>query len=198
MTIKAGNTPQFKSMEEERDYWEARGPLGQGYRSRLNKPARREQLTSFLSVRLSDNELTQLRDLAAKCDCGPSTLARRVLVVLLEQVIKASTKQDEKAVRTITIEEVCEFLAQKLPETLTQKAETLFKSAEIGGASGPSFLLMDAAQFESLKELGAKLISSLLESTNPNIRVVTPYDANYDKVRATLGEKDNSSDHVKV
>ena len=97
---------QFDSVEKEREYWEARGPLGPNGKGRLNRPAPNEQRTSFLSVRLSGDELTRLRDLAVKYDCGPSTLARRVLVGLLEQVEKASKQEDTKTVRTITLDEL--------------------------------------------------------------------------------------------
>jgi hypothetical protein len=33
-----GDIPEFKSLEEEREYWEARGPLADGHKGTINKP----------------------------------------------------------------------------------------------------------------------------------------------------------------
>ena len=30
--------PEFKTLEEEREYWEARGPLADGHKGTINKP----------------------------------------------------------------------------------------------------------------------------------------------------------------
>ena len=77
--------PEFRTLEEEREYWEARGPLAEGHRGRVNRPHPKQKRASFLSVRLTGEELTQLRDVAAKIGMGPSTFARYLLKQTIEQ-----------------------------------------------------------------------------------------------------------------
>ena len=77
--------PEFKSLDEEREYWEARGPLAEGHKGRINKPQPDQKRSSFLSIRLTGEELTQLRDMAAEFGMGPSTYARQVLKLAIEQ-----------------------------------------------------------------------------------------------------------------
>lgn len=77
--------PEFKSLDEEREYWEARGPLVEGQGGRINRPKPRQKRSSFLSIRLTGEELTQLRDMAAELGMGPSTYVRQVLKLAIEQ-----------------------------------------------------------------------------------------------------------------
>jgi len=79
------NIPKFQSLEEEREYWESRGPLAKGHKGRLSKPELGQKRSSFLSVRLTGEELTQLRDMAVELGMGPSTYARHVLRLAIEQ-----------------------------------------------------------------------------------------------------------------
>ena len=74
--------PKFQSLDEEKEYWEARGPLALGHKGRINNPDQKR--SSFLSVRLTDEELTQLRDIAAKQGLGPSTFARLILTSVIK------------------------------------------------------------------------------------------------------------------
>ena len=76
--------PEFKSLEEEEKYWEARGPLAEGHKGRSNTPKPGQRRSSFLAVRLTGEELTRLRDIAAKQGLGPSTFARLVLTRAIE------------------------------------------------------------------------------------------------------------------
>jgi hypothetical protein len=77
--------PEFKTLEEEREYWEARGPLAEGHKGTINKPKSRQKRSSFLAVRLTGEELTRLRDVAAKQGLGPSTFARIALTSAIER-----------------------------------------------------------------------------------------------------------------
>ena len=85
--MKTNNSkiPEFKTLEEEREYWEARGPLAERHKGTLNKPKPRQKRSSFLAVRLTGEELTSLRDIAAKQGLGPSTFARIVLTSAIER-----------------------------------------------------------------------------------------------------------------
>ena len=77
--------PEFQSLDEEREYWESRGPLAEGHKGRINRPKPEQKRSSFLSIRLTGEELTQLRDMAAEFGMGPSTYARQVLKLAIEQ-----------------------------------------------------------------------------------------------------------------
>jgi predicted DNA binding CopG/RHH family protein len=83
MKKKNNQIPEFKTLEEEKEYWNARGPLAEGHKGTINKP--REKRSSFLAVRLTDEEITRLRDIAAKQGLGPSTFARIVLTSTIER-----------------------------------------------------------------------------------------------------------------
>ena len=85
MTEKAKQypNPRFSSLEEEEEYWKTHSPLDEGYEGEVQKS--KQKRSSFLSIRLTGEELTQLRDMAAKFGMGPSTYARQVLRLAIEQ-----------------------------------------------------------------------------------------------------------------
>lgn len=85
MKKKNSQIPEFKTLEEEKEYWNARGPLAEGHKGTINKPKPRQNRSSFLAVRLTDEEITRLRDLSAKQGLGPSTFARIVLTSAMER-----------------------------------------------------------------------------------------------------------------
>jgi hypothetical protein len=77
--------PEFKSPEEEREYWESRGPLAEGHKGTIHKPGTRQKRSSFLAVRLTGEELTKLRDIASRQGIGTSTYARMMLTSAIER-----------------------------------------------------------------------------------------------------------------
>ena len=77
--------PEFKTLEEEREYWDARGPLADGHRGRWNIPKPGQKHSSFLAVRMTGAEITKLRDIAAKQGLGISTYARILLTKAIEE-----------------------------------------------------------------------------------------------------------------
>ena len=85
MTKKAKQypNPRFSSLEEEDEYWKTHSPLDEGYEGKVQKS--KQKRSSFLSLRLTGDELTHLRDMAAKFGMGPSTYARQLLGFIIEQ-----------------------------------------------------------------------------------------------------------------
>lgn len=81
--MKQYPNPRFSSLEEEEEYWKTHSPLLEGYEGDVQKAKRKR--SSFLSVRLNGEELTQLRDMAAKFGMGPSTYARQILELMIER-----------------------------------------------------------------------------------------------------------------
>ncbi len=69
--------PRFSSIEEEDKYWKTHSPLDEGYKGEIQTSEQKR--SSFLSVRMAGDELSQLKGEAAKLGLGPSTYARLVL-----------------------------------------------------------------------------------------------------------------------
>jgi len=69
--------PRFETFEEEDKYWATHSPLAEGYAGEAQ--TERQKRSSFLSVRLTGEELTQLRDLAGRKGLGPSTFIRTLI-----------------------------------------------------------------------------------------------------------------------
>jgi len=110
--------PEFKSLEEEKEYWEARGPLAEGHKGTINKPKSRQKRSSFLAVRLTGEELTRLRDVAAKQGLGPSTFARIVLTSAIE-------RQSQPDIITLT--ELKNMMENFLSQSTMEKHEVTAK-----------------------------------------------------------------------
>jgi len=100
--------PTFESSEEEDKYWASHNPLEEGYEGKLQTV--KQKRASFLSVRLTEEELTQLRDMAVMVGVGPSTYARMYLKYVIEQgkqvvpynpLYRASNMSREDLFRTI-------------------------------------------------------------------------------------------------
>ena len=173
---KDSGVPEFKSVEEEREYWEARGPLAKGHRSELNKPDSSIQRSSFLSVRLSGKELTAWRNLAVHCGTGPSTLARNLIIAFLEQADKAAQLKGPDNGQALTLEQACSYLMQNLPSAYSNQMENLLKSTLVGGTNNPQLLFMDSNQLNEFLRLSVTLLAKMFELMNPNVRVVVPPD----------------------
>ena len=74
--------PRFASAEEEEEYWQRHSPLAEGYEGTVQH--KRQKRSSYLALRLSGEELKQLRDAAQKAGIGPTTLARNLILRGLE------------------------------------------------------------------------------------------------------------------
>ena len=83
MNKKKYPTPKFISPEQEEEYWKTHSPLEEGYEGEVQRT--KQKRASFLSIRLTGEELTQLRDIAARLGMGPSTYARQVLRIETER-----------------------------------------------------------------------------------------------------------------
>ena len=69
--------PIFASVEEE-EYWEKHSPLAEGYEGTVQQ--KRQPRSSYLALRLSGEELKQLREAAQRAGIGPTTLARKLIL----------------------------------------------------------------------------------------------------------------------
>ncbi len=69
--------PRFSNIKEEDKYWETHSPLDEGFEGEVETSEQKR--SSFLSVRMTGDELSQLREEAGNLGLGPSTYARLVL-----------------------------------------------------------------------------------------------------------------------
>lgn len=70
--------PKFRNLEEEDRYWHSHSPLMEGYEGKVQK--KKQNRVSFLSIRLTGEELARLREEATRYGLAPSTYARQVLI----------------------------------------------------------------------------------------------------------------------
>lgn len=165
--------PEFQTLEEERKYWETRGPLAEGHKGRVNKPKPGQKRSSFLAVRLTGGELTRLRDIASKQGLGTSTFARLVLAAAIEK--------GSQLPKRVTLDELREVLEANLPQPIKEKAEALAKAAAIGNPDEPALLIIDASQREAWEDFTLSFLSSVFAMAG--VQIVTPGSKNYQEVR---------------
>lgn len=173
------------SPEEERKYWEERGPLAPGSRNKIT-PAKnkRERCSSFLTIRMTGEELTQLRDIANKMDMGPSTFVRQIIRNLL---VTLDTEDPTLETTGIALNKVLEKLLDKSPELKRKSGISYSTGAVSDKEKRTQFLVMDAARTKPLEALGYEVLSALVETVNPSVTVITPADSRYEAVKMALG-----------
>jgi hypothetical protein len=74
--------PKFDNLAEEDRFWQSHSPLMEGYEGKVQK--KKQNRASFLSVRLTGEELAQLRVKATFYGLKPSTYARQAIIRDLE------------------------------------------------------------------------------------------------------------------
>jgi|WetSurMetagenome_2_1015567.scaffolds.fasta_scaffold165757_2 hypothetical protein len=168
--------PEFTSLEEEKAYWEARGPLAAGRKGRLNKPKAGQKKSSFLAVRLTGEELTRLRTIAANQGIGPSTFARLVL----SRAIENAGRQP----RSVTVDELKNTLANTLPQSVREKAEAFDKEMTIDDPENPSLVIIDANQKKAIKEFAVSWLAAVFAIAN--VQMVTPRDVEYGSIKSAV------------
>ncbi len=167
--------PRFSSLEEEDEYWKTHSPLDEGYEGEVQKS--KQQRSSFLSVRLTGDELTKLRDIAAKFGTGPSTYARHVLNSIIQQEnwsmpypsylsspLYSSTDKDRSKVRHPQESKPGSFAKSILGDEKAGKRICIFDPDEV--EVNPAFM---RAMFDAICKAG-------------KAKVVTPEDDAYKTV----------------
>jgi hypothetical protein len=166
---KKKEIPKFESLEEERKYWEARGPLAEGHKGKINKPDGEQKRSSFLAVRMTGEELTRLRDVAAKNGMGPSTFARFV--------INSAIEYQNRTLRSISLRQLGDAFESSLPEPLRKKAEVFVKDANIGEPNNPVLLIAHPDQIKEFGELMISCLSAMLDKAG--VQLITPENEKY-------------------
>lgn len=123
---KEDKIPEFNSLEEEKAYWEERAKAPGRWIE--NKPQKR---SSFLAVRLNGEEITRLRDAAAKQGVPLSTFTRQALV-------KAGETK-----KTMTLTQAIELLASGITDEDRERLKSMYDSIAIPSLENPMLLYFD-------------------------------------------------------
>jgi hypothetical protein len=161
--------PEFESLEEERKYWEEKGPLAERHQGKINRPTDEQKRSSFLAVRMTGEELTRLRDVAARNGMGPSTFARFV--------INSAIEYQNRTPRSVTLQQIRDAFESSLPEPSRKKAEIFVKDANMGEPNNPALL---TAHPDEIKEFGEFMISCLSAMLGKaGVQLIIPKDEKY-------------------
>ena len=175
-------SPKFRSVKEEEEYWKTHSPIVEGYEGEIKRP--RQKRSSFLAVRLSGEELSGLRQLAAKQGLGPSTLARIILT--------SAMNQGDALPKQITpgeLQSAIQSVQEKWTQPMKEKIIALGKDIAIGDPNDPNLILMTRNQIPQVEEAFWTFFISLLAALG--VEVVTPEDERYKKLKRVrrVGEK---------
>ena len=170
--IGENRIPEFRSPEEEREYWEAHGPLVEGQKGRVTRPRPGQKRSSFLAVRLTGEELTRLRDVAAEQGLGPSTFARSVLM--------GAVGQGTVSPKRMTLKQITTALEETLPDETRVRMEGLLKAITIGEPP-ILFELTDQDRLEEFAHLAAAALLSIA-----GVQVVVPQSDEQTKAKRAV------------
>ena len=179
--------PEFQSLEEERKYWEARGPLAEGHKGIINKPKSGKKRSSFLAIRLTGEELTHLRDVAAEQGLGPSTFARVVLTRVIER--------KDSLPKVVTSDELMSTLSRNLSQEDKDKFESFLKDIVIGDPDNPA-LLVFSGQRKTWEEHTSLFLQRLLALLG--IQVITPENEGYERIKDVAKSKTERKEEISI
>jgi len=180
--------PKFSSIEEEDKYWATHSPLGEGFNVEAQKE--KQKRSSFLSIRLTGEELTQLRDIATANGMGPSTFIR----ILIKDAL--SDKQDVISTRDEG-SRLVRLLALKLMQEGKANGITIVKenAAEQYKAFEDAFCIIKLSDLPSIRaklyqffvnEMYPDLLKELL--VTESIKIIAPGVANFKEMTGIAKE----------
>lgn len=161
--------PRFSNLEEEHKYWETHSPLEEGYKGEVQTGEQRR--SSFLSVRMTGDELSRLRAAAAKQGLGPSTYARLLIRTLLDGNANCP------ALSAISY-------PSSLPEPNRTEADFVRIQHKIHDKieSNPEAIyILNTAKWTANPQAIYRILEAI-DSLGATHRLVTPDDADYEKV----------------
>jgi len=175
--VKEELVSQLETEEQEAEYWDSHSPLDFATEPKAQKVRVRGVKDRPITVRLDSESRSKLNKLAAEQGLGPSSFARLILMSVIEQ--------GGKLPKRITLDEVKNMLEANLPQSIKERADSLVKSATIGGDSdNPTILILDKSQIYEWGELGLQAICALLAMYD--VQVITQEHAKYKEVKTLV------------
>lgn len=150
------SVPEFDSFEEEREDLESRGPLAKGYKSVLSRPESEQNRTSFLSVRLTGEELDKLGAIARERGVGPSTFARMVLTAIIEQ--------HDRPKQPANWDQAYEKMVEVMPQSLKDQITEFSKNVKLPDIDNPDFFILDPKQMVDLYSISVRFVQFMFSN----------------------------------
>jgi len=169
------SVPKFETEGQEAEYWGDHSPLDLVAEPNAQKVRVRGAKDRPITIRLDSESRSKLEKLAAEQGLGPSTLARLILMSVIES--------KEKLPRKVTLDEFRDMLEKNMPQPLKDQAESLARDASIGSPDNPAFLI-DSSQVSAWEEFGFKTISTLLAMYN--VQIINREHKNYKEVKTLV------------
>ena len=174
--------PRFGSIEEEDKYWATHSPLDEGYAVAIQKE--KQKRSSFLTIRLTGEELTQLRDLSSARGMGPSTFIRTLIKNALTPTEQAELTLSKSAqqVKSIVQELVYDRKAG-------EKSAVKDKAIKQYAATQEAFCILELSKApitqEQMNALTTTITLDILDQfiSNACVKVITPGDAEFDEIK---------------
>jgi len=171
--------PRFSSLEKEDEYWKTHSPLDEGYKGEVQKS--KQKRSSFLSIRLTGDELTRLRDMAAKFGMGPSTYARQVLKLTTEQEYLGIPSFPPSSFLRPPLYDSTDKHEIKLRYPRESKLASVAKSILSDGKAGNRICILDPDEIEVAPDTMQALLNAIVKACRAT--VVTPEDDDYNTVQ---------------
>jgi predicted DNA-binding protein len=162
MSTKKDNLPQFKSEDQEADYWDKHSPL-----DLVDEPEKEEVQVKRvkdrpIAIRLDSQTRIRLETLAAEQGMGPSTLARRIIQQVLENKEDSYNNPDLNELRHV--------LSNNLAQVYEAKAGYNLLKTRTGKADKSPLLVFRGGK-KDLDDFSAHFLERFL--ANLNIKVIT-------------------------
>jgi len=173
--------PKFNNVVDEDKYWKTHSPLAEGYAAEIQKE--KQKRSSFLTIRLTGDELTLLRNLALSKGIGPSTYIRALIKDALtpeeraELALSKSTQQFQSVIQDL----VCDKKARGISaiKDMTENKYLSFKDALC--IFEPSKSLLTSQQLNDLVTAIIRIIYQKI--SDACVKVITPNDTDFDQIK---------------
>jgi len=179
--------PRFGSIEEEDKYWASHSPLDEGYPGEIQK--KKQNRSSFLTIRLTGEELTQLRDISSSKGMGPSTYIRALIKDILspkeraELTLSESAKQFQSILRGLAYDKKADGAT-----AVKDKAKEQYRAFH----EAFCILQVSKAPFtqEIINNLTAAITLNIFDQlvSNACVKVINPGDAEFDEMKRITNE----------
>ncbi len=179
--------PRFGSITEEDEYWANHSPLDEGYSGEIQKE--KQKRSSFLTIRLTGEELTQLRDCASSKGMGPSTYIRTLIKGALTPREHTELALSESAQR---FQSILQGLAydRKAGGTTAVKDKAKEQYQDFLDA----FCILEPSKSpltqEKMNNITTAIIPIIYQFiSNACVKVITPGDIEFDEMKRITNER---------
>jgi len=180
--------PKLKNREEEDKYWATHSPLDEGYIGEIQKE--KQNRSSFITIRLTGGELTQLRDLAAAKGMGPSTFIRTLLKDAIEPESRAvlALHERERLYKSL-MQGVSDKRKVSGTSTVKEKAEAQYT------VSQDAFCILELSKApiiqQNISDLTTAITLSVFEQiiSHACVKLVTSDDIEFTELKRIVKER---------